>query len=145
MKYDLYAVYGGRIPFGVRTDSGALFVKEPLDYEKENVYHMKLFVTDGKHNATTDLYVYVDDVNDNAPVFEKNLYEITISEEDYNVPKTLFIVKATDADKVRKIFRNPQSHFWTVPSMNLKSNFFYKAHFMRNGGILVSSMIALCQ
>lgn len=34
LKYDLYAVYGGRIPFGVRTDSGALFVKEPLDYEK---------------------------------------------------------------------------------------------------------------
>lgn len=61
---------------------------------------MKLFVTDGKHNATTDLYVYVDDVNDNAPQFEKNLYEITISEEDYNVPKTLFVVKAIDADKV---------------------------------------------
>ncbi|VDN05957.1 unnamed protein product [Thelazia callipaeda] len=99
LKYDLYAVYGGRIPFGVRTDSGALFVKEPLDYEKENVYHMKLFVTDGKHNATTDLYVYIDDINDNAPQFEKNLYEITIFEEDYNVPKTLFIVKANDADK----------------------------------------------
>uniref|UniRef100_A0A915Q7Z5 Cadherin domain-containing protein n=1 Tax=Setaria digitata TaxID=48799 RepID=A0A915Q7Z5_9BILA len=99
LKYDLYAVHGRRIPFGVRTDSGAVFVKEPLDYEKENVYHMKLFVTDGKHNTTTDLYVYVDDVNDNAPQFEMNLYEITISEEDSNVPKTLFIVKATDADK----------------------------------------------
>ncbi|VBB34596.1 unnamed protein product [Acanthocheilonema viteae] len=99
LKYDLYAVHGGRIPFGVRTDSGALFVKEPLDYEKETVYHMKLFVTDGKHNATTDLYVYIDDVNDNAPQFENDLYEITILEEDRDVPKTLFIVRATDADK----------------------------------------------
>uniref|UniRef100_A0A1I8EET0 Cadherin domain-containing protein n=1 Tax=Wuchereria bancrofti TaxID=6293 RepID=A0A1I8EET0_WUCBA len=99
LKYDLYGVYGGRIPFGVRTDSGALFIKEPLDYEKENVYHMKLFVTDGKHNATTDLYVYIDDVNDNAPQFEKDLYEITIFEEDRDIPKTLFFVRATDADK----------------------------------------------
>ncbi|VDK79416.1 unnamed protein product, partial [Onchocerca ochengi] len=99
LKYDLYAVHGGRIPFGVRTDSGALFVKEPLDYEKENFYQMKLFVTDGKHNATTDLFVYIDDINDNAPQFEKDLYEITISEEEQNIPKTLFIVKAIDADK----------------------------------------------
>ncbi|MCP9264161.1 Cadherin domain protein [Dirofilaria immitis] len=99
LKYDLYAVHGGRIPFGVRTDSGALFVKEPLDYEKENVYYMKLLVTDGKHNATTDLFVYIDDVNDNAPQFEKNLYEITISEEERNLPKTLFIIRAIDADK----------------------------------------------
>ncbi|VDK82941.1 unnamed protein product [Litomosoides sigmodontis] len=99
LKYNLYAVHGGRVPFGVRTDSGVLFVREPLDYEMENVYHMKLVVTDGKHNATTDLYVYIDDVNDNAPQFESDLYKITISEEDGDVPKTLFIVKATDADK----------------------------------------------
>lgn len=64
---------------------------------------MKLLVTDGKHNATTDLYVYIDDVNDNAPQFENDLYEITIFEEDGNVPKTLFVVKAIDADKVRLI------------------------------------------
>lgn len=61
---------------------------------------MKLFVTDGKHNATTDLYVHIDDVNDNAPQFEKNLYQISIFEEDRDLPKTLFFVKATDADKV---------------------------------------------
>ncbi|VDN56530.1 unnamed protein product [Dracunculus medinensis] len=102
LKYDIYAVHGGRIPFGVRTDSGAVFVKEPLDYEEENVYHMKLLVTDGKHNATTDLFVYIDDVNDNAPQFEKSLYEITVLEEDQDVPKTLFIVKAYDADKDAK-------------------------------------------
>lgn len=62
---------------------------------------MKLLVTDGKHNATTDLFVYIDDVNDNAPQFEKSLYEITVLEEDQDVPKTLFIVKAYDADKVK--------------------------------------------
>uniref|UniRef100_A0A0N4VH37 Cadherin egf lag seven-pass g-type receptor n=1 Tax=Enterobius vermicularis TaxID=51028 RepID=A0A0N4VH37_ENTVE len=96
-KYHL--VLGERIPFGVRTDSGVIFVKEPLDYEKENEYHMIAFVTDGKHNTTTDVFIYVEDVNDNAPEFEKSLYETTILEEDHNVPKTLFMVKATDKDR----------------------------------------------
>uniref|UniRef100_A0A914S2L8 Cadherin domain-containing protein n=1 Tax=Parascaris equorum TaxID=6256 RepID=A0A914S2L8_PAREQ len=67
---------------------------------EENVYHMKLMVTDGKHNTTTDLFIYVEDINDNAPQFDKNLYETTIYEEDTNVPKVLFVVKATDADNV---------------------------------------------
>ncbi|VDK30787.1 unnamed protein product [Anisakis simplex] len=64
---------------------------------------MKLMVTDGKHNTTTDLFVYVEDVNDNAPQFEFGLYETTIDEEDINVPKTLFVVKATDADKEKHV------------------------------------------
>ena len=61
---------------------------------------MIAFVTDGKHNTTTDVFIYVEDVNDNAPEFEKSLYETTILEEDHNVPKTLFMVKATDKDRV---------------------------------------------
>lgn len=89
LRYDLTGAFGGRIPFGVRTDSGAIFVKEPLDYEKvslgyfsyqfwksfqESVYQLRLLVSDGRHNTTTDVYIYVNDVNDNAPVFEKVSY-----------------------------------------------------------------------
>lgn len=42
LKYDIYAVHGGRIPFGVRTDSGAVFVKEPLDYEEVILEHRNI-------------------------------------------------------------------------------------------------------
>ncbi|KAH7700358.1 CBR-HMR-1 protein, partial [Aphelenchoides avenae] len=99
LRYDLYSEDGQRIPFGVKTDSGVVFVKEPLDFEKESSYQLRLMVTDGKHNTTTDLRILVTDVNDNAPKFERALYETTVVEEDSKVPKVLFVVKAYDADK----------------------------------------------
>ncbi|XGW19739.1 hypothetical protein V3C99_003519, partial [Haemonchus contortus] len=102
LRYDVVAAQGGRIPFGARTDSGAIFVKEPLDYEQESVYHLRLLVSDGRHNASTDVFIYVEDVNDNAPVFEQPSYSTTILEEDPDIPKVLFHVKATDADKDEK-------------------------------------------
>ncbi|KAK5974090.1 Cadherin domain protein, partial [Trichostrongylus colubriformis] len=102
LRYDVVAAQGGRIPFGARTDSGAIFVKEPLDYEQESVYQLRLLVSDGRHNASTDVFIYVEDVNDNAPVFEQPSYSTTILEEDPDIPKVLFHVKATDADKDEK-------------------------------------------
>ncbi|KAH7724146.1 Cadherin domain containing protein, partial [Aphelenchoides avenae] len=56
-------------------------------------------VTDGKHNSTTDLLILVTNVNDNAPKFERALYETTVVEEDSKVPKVLFVFKAYDVDK----------------------------------------------
>uniref|UniRef100_A0A158QXR6 DE-cadherin (inferred by orthology to a D. melanogaster protein) n=1 Tax=Nippostrongylus brasiliensis TaxID=27835 RepID=A0A158QXR6_NIPBR len=68
----------------------------------ESVYHLRLLVSDGRHNASTDVFIYVEDVNDNAPVFEQPSYSTTILEEDPDIPKVLFHVKATDADKDEK-------------------------------------------
>ncbi|KAK6051645.1 cadherin domain protein [Cooperia oncophora] len=63
---------------------------------------LRLLVSDGRHNASTDVFIYVEDVNDNAPVFEQPSYSTTILEEDPDIPKVLFHVKATDADKDEK-------------------------------------------
>ncbi|CAJ0575569.1 unnamed protein product, partial [Mesorhabditis spiculigera] len=102
LRYDLTGAFGGRILFGVRTDSGAIFVKEPLDYETESVYQLRLVVSDGKHNTSTSVQIVVDDVNDNAPVFDEPAYNTTVLEQDADVPKILFRVRATDADKDEK-------------------------------------------
>ncbi|KAJ1353466.1 Cadherin- hmr-1 [Parelaphostrongylus tenuis] len=102
LRYDVVAAQGGRIPFGARTDSGAIFVKESLDYEQESVYHLHLLVSDGRHNASTDVFIYVEDVNDNAPVFDQPSYTTTILEEDPDIPKILFHLHAIDADKDEK-------------------------------------------
>uniref|UniRef100_A0A1I8AAX7 Cadherin n=1 Tax=Steinernema glaseri TaxID=37863 RepID=A0A1I8AAX7_9BILA len=102
LKYNIIGQNGGRIPFGIRTDSGAVFVKEPLDFEIQKEYEVKVLVTDGKHNASTHLHIKVSDINDNAPQFVQNRYETTIKEEDGNVPKVLFRLKAIDADQDEK-------------------------------------------
>ncbi|KAI1722266.1 cadherin domain-containing protein [Ditylenchus destructor] len=93
-----------KIPFGVKTDTGVIYVKDALDYEALGIYpfyDFGLVVTDGKHNANTNVRVYVDDVNDNAPYFEKQQYVKTIVEEEdeSNLPMSLFHLRAMDFDK----------------------------------------------
>ncbi|CAI5439270.1 unnamed protein product [Caenorhabditis angaria] len=103
LRYHLVGSKGGRIPFGVRTDSGTIFVNEPLDYEAVKQYHLILIASDGRHNASTNVYIHIDDVNDNAPIFEQAKYATTVIEEDLaSIPKILFNVKAFDADKDEK-------------------------------------------
>ncbi|PIC54303.1 hypothetical protein B9Z55_003605 [Caenorhabditis nigoni] len=105
LRYHLIGSGGGRIPFGVRTDSGTIFVKEPLDFESSDQYHLILIASDGRHNATTNVYIHIEDVNDNAPQFEQQKYATTVIEEDVDVPKVLFNVRATDADQDEKSSR----------------------------------------
>ncbi|EGT50929.1 hypothetical protein CAEBREN_30886, partial [Caenorhabditis brenneri] len=105
LRYHLIGAGGGRIPFGVRTDSGTIFVKEPLDFESADQYHLILIASDGRHNATTNVYIHIEDVNDNAPQFEQQKYATTVIEEDVDVPKVLFNVRATDADQDEKSSR----------------------------------------
>lgn len=101
LKYVLYPENGrqsDRIEFGVKADSGTIFVKEQLDYETKKSYSLVLMVTDGKHDARTTISITITDVNDNAPKFEMDKYETTVREEDKRVPIKLFTVAATDAD-----------------------------------------------
>uniref|UniRef100_A0A0N5C4L2 Cadherin domain-containing protein n=1 Tax=Strongyloides papillosus TaxID=174720 RepID=A0A0N5C4L2_STREA len=88
-----------RIPFGIKTDTGQIYVKEQLDYETENLYILKAVVTDGKFNSSTTVRIAIENVNDNPPEFEKKVYETTINEEDSNVPKKIFKLSASDVDK----------------------------------------------
>jgi hypothetical protein len=82
----------------VRANSGTVFVKEPLDYETRRTYSLVLEVTDGKHLATTMITINVTDVNDNAPVFEKQEYGITLVEEQTDIPLEILRVRAFDRD-----------------------------------------------
>uniref|UniRef100_A0A0N4ZYG1 Cadherin domain-containing protein n=1 Tax=Parastrongyloides trichosuri TaxID=131310 RepID=A0A0N4ZYG1_PARTI len=88
-----------RIPFGIKTDTGAIYVKESLDYEMENVFVLKVVVTDGKFNSSAIVRINILNVNDNPPEFEKKVYETTINEEDHKTHMKIFTLKAHDVDK----------------------------------------------
>ena len=45
------ASQNSRAVFGVRADSGTIYVKEPLDYEQRQQYTLVLDVTDGQHTC----------------------------------------------------------------------------------------------
>nr|NP_001103206.2 protocadherin 1 gamma 33 precursor [Danio rerio] len=77
-----------------------IVLQKALDREKQSIEHLILMGIDGGDPAssgTTQITVRVLDVNDNAPVFEQDLYEIKVMENA--APGTIIqIVKAIDLD-----------------------------------------------
>lgn len=66
------------------TSDGTLFTQKPLDREIRDVYRLTIIAEYNKGTISgTGIYqvtVYVDDENDNKPVFERNKYEGKIKE-----------------------------------------------------------------
>ncbi|XP_029369023.1 protocadherin gamma-C5-like [Echeneis naucrates] len=78
-----------------------LILERPLDREKQAVHNLILTAVDGGdpvRSGTSDITVIVLDNNDNAPQFERQVYEANVSEKA--TPGTEILqVKATDADE----------------------------------------------
>uniref|UniRef100_A0A672S1V2 Cadherin domain-containing protein n=1 Tax=Sinocyclocheilus grahami TaxID=75366 RepID=A0A672S1V2_SINGR len=77
-----------------------IILEKAVDREKQSVYHLTLTGIDGgdpARSGTTRISVKVLDANDNAPVFEHELYELKVMES--TVPGTMILtVKAVDLD-----------------------------------------------
>uniref|UniRef100_A0AC35FSH3 Cadherin domain-containing protein n=1 Tax=Panagrolaimus sp. PS1159 TaxID=55785 RepID=A0AC35FSH3_9BILA len=59
--------------------SGAIYLKEPLDYEIAKTIIVGIHVFDGVHIVKTNFTVNVLDVNDNPPKFTSDLYKFKVS------------------------------------------------------------------
>ncbi|XP_071191359.1 protocadherin gamma-C5-like isoform X2 [Salvelinus alpinus] len=78
-----------------------LILEKAVDREQQPVYNLILTAFDGgtpARSGTTQIAVLVLDINDNAPIFEQDLYEIQMSET--TAPGTLVLtVRANDLDE----------------------------------------------
>ncbi|XP_067852701.1 protocadherin beta-14-like [Heptranchias perlo] len=75
-----------------------LVLQRPLDREQQPTHQLTLTAIDGgtpQRSGTTLITINVFDINDNAPVFEQSVYQITIAE---NVPKDTLIMKLNALD-----------------------------------------------
>ncbi|XP_065146664.1 protocadherin gamma-C5-like isoform X32 [Paramisgurnus dabryanus] len=88
----------------VKTQDGVkipeLVLKQSLDREKQPVHKLILTASDGGNpvrTGTCEITVFVLDVNDNAPEFEKPFYEISVDENE-SIHKEILSVKAIDLD-----------------------------------------------
>ncbi|XP_047209239.1 protocadherin gamma-C5-like isoform X12 [Girardinichthys multiradiatus] len=78
-----------------------LVLEKPLDREKKSVHKILLSALDGGNpvrSGTTQIFITVLDTNDNFPIFEKNLYKISLSENSM-IDTVIIKPKATDADE----------------------------------------------
>ena len=88
--------------FLVNTSTGEVYLSAPLDWERQNLYTLELHASDRGNpgnDETVTISITILDLNDNDPIWESDLYIVTISE---HVPVSTMIieVQATDADQV---------------------------------------------
>uniref|UniRef100_A0A3Q2ZKL7 FAT atypical cadherin 3b n=1 Tax=Kryptolebias marmoratus TaxID=37003 RepID=A0A3Q2ZKL7_KRYMA len=84
--------------FDLQVGVGTLVVAKPLDAEVQSVYNMTVQVTDGTNFATAQVFIRVQDSNDNPPVFSQPAYDISVS-EDAPADMELLRLRASDMDE----------------------------------------------
>uniref|UniRef100_A0A8C2BHM0 FAT atypical cadherin 3a n=1 Tax=Cyprinus carpio TaxID=7962 RepID=A0A8C2BHM0_CYPCA len=86
--------------FTININTGAISVSRPLDFESCKDYFLTVEAIDGGTpplSAVTMVNINLTDVNDNAPVFSRDAYSVSIS-EDANIGDTVVKVTAEDVD-----------------------------------------------
>ncbi|XP_042642142.1 neural-cadherin-like isoform X2 [Tyto alba] len=85
--------------FDVEPEVGTIFITQPLDYEQEQRYELRLVASDGKWENHTLIIINVVNKNDEAPVFTQNEYQGSVLEELTDLPVLVLKVSATDPDQ----------------------------------------------
>ncbi|NXQ88043.1 CADN protein, partial [Nyctibius grandis] len=97
-----YQITSGNVKgvFDVEPEVGTVFIAQPLDYEREQRYELRLVASDGKWENHTLIIINVINKNDEAPVFTQNEYQGSVLEELTDLPLLVLKVSATDPDQV---------------------------------------------
>lgn len=120
--------------FVIDPNTGLLFVTQHLDWEQEMSYTLQVTASDNSPNssrsAQVNIYVTVNDVNDNYPFCEQETVVIRISELTTPVGSPIIQLNCSDADQL-------DSLHYTILSGNGQQLF--SIH--NNGTIVLSSVL----
>ncbi|XP_078576868.1 protocadherin Fat 4-like isoform X2 [Branchiostoma floridae x Branchiostoma japonicum] len=86
--------------FSIDQMLGTITVMKKVDYDppsNNTGFQLEVLATDGIHNSTAVVNITVTDVNDNAPEFTKDVYEVEVNETATN-GTAVAMVMATDID-----------------------------------------------
>lgn len=76
LSYTLHLNPNTQSMFGIHRYGGGVSLTGRLDYEERTWYTLTVRSSDSKHQSEANLTVLVDDVNDNAPTFTQDLYQV---------------------------------------------------------------------
>lgn len=95
------------LQFDVGFDTGIITIIHSLDYEAKPLYHLTIRATDylTGANAEVDVDVFVQDVNDNPPVFNKMSYSAVLSETAMIGTPVLQVVAADKDSEKNNVVR----------------------------------------
>ncbi|XP_017271790.1 protocadherin-16 [Kryptolebias marmoratus] len=97
LSYSLHLDANNQDMFGIHHYGGEVSLTGSLDYEERTWYTLTVRSSDSKHQSEANLTILVDDVNDNAPTFTHDLYQVTVSEH-LPAGSSVVTVTATDHD-----------------------------------------------
>uniref|UniRef100_T1ING2 Cadherin domain-containing protein n=1 Tax=Strigamia maritima TaxID=126957 RepID=T1ING2_STRMM len=86
--------------FEINSNTGDIILVNQLDREMRALYTLHVTARDRNypsHNATAEVLIYVEDINDNSPVFNQSDYVINVSEK-VRIGQQLVKVYALDPD-----------------------------------------------
>uniref|UniRef100_A0A6Q2Z7J2 Protocadherin-16 n=1 Tax=Esox lucius TaxID=8010 RepID=A0A6Q2Z7J2_ESOLU len=97
LSYTLHLDPSSQGMFGIHRYGGGVSLTGPLDYEERTWYTLTVRATDSQHQTEANLTILVEDVNDNAPTFTQDLYQVTLAEHS-PAGSVVVTVTATDRD-----------------------------------------------
>ncbi|XP_074527695.1 protocadherin-16 isoform X1 [Halichoeres trimaculatus] len=107
--------------FGIHRYSGGVSLTAPLDFEEKTWYTVTVRATDSQHQTEANITILVEDVNDNAPTFTHDLYQVTLPE--HTPPGSAIVtVTATDRDSgengkiTYRVMSSTQGGFYIDPN-----------------------------
>lgn len=78
LSYTLHLDADSQGMFGVHHYGGGVSLTGSLNYEERTWYTLTVHSSDSEHQSEANLTVLVDDVNDNAPAFTQDLYQVQL-------------------------------------------------------------------
>ncbi|XP_073335504.1 protocadherin-16 [Pagrus major] len=107
--------------FGIHRYSGGVSLTAPLDFEEKTWYTLTVRATDTQHQTEANITILVEDINDNAPAFTHDLYQVTLPE--HTPPGSAVVtVTATDRDSgengkiTYRVMSSTQEGFYIDPN-----------------------------
>ena len=110
-----YGLHGDHryLDFKIDTFTGEIFTNAPLDYERKTFYTLELVAADGGNpgrTGTAALEVFIEDLNDNTPIWLQDIYTVSII-ENATVGSSVIQTNASDVDQVDVTIVNDQMIF----------------------------------
>lgn len=78
ITYSLCGNASASSPFAIDQYTGVVSLTQALDYEAQAEYTLTVLASDSLHQTRGEVKVHVLDVNDNAPVFTKDSYQVEV-------------------------------------------------------------------
>lgn len=107
--------------FGIHRYSGSVSLTAPLDFEVTTWYTITVRASDSRHDTEANITILVEDINDNAPTFTNDLYQVTLPEHS-PAGSAVITVTATDRDSgdngriTYRVMSSTQEGFYIDPN-----------------------------